>query len=569
MSTSHEDHLKKMLNKLQRRLWILKERNAVQGYDTKPETIIEIEEIEIEIKETKEELTLLANIPSYIDNTQLRIYLNQVEKGIEPYIDNVEDIFGYERELFTNDGVKVTEEFQKFIGPTSSLQILVIRGHAGCGKSVYLHDQARRLATDLLFELEHSTEHIDFENPIPIFLSLRNFSIKSGYSFEWQILRDLRGPTLLNLSDNVEIEHLFEDWNKGWVIFLDGLDEITKERRNNLWEEIKRVAKFPNIKLVLTCRPDTKLDSSKGIIREINIALFTESQIKQYLDIRIESDKRINDAILRLLTQNDDLWEHLQIPLLLKITGDYFYKIKLIQSKINETLQNKLPTSEDDENDNTDELSISFFSKRTNILSQKNEIDEVETYEESSSKSVSQNTQPTEAYSTKEVDYLAQYQTKNIDLEKSLVNLGEFLNILFDELWKHNEKKIAAGMDLDKDRMYECLGRMAAEKMVGTDKITRQIAKFYLENGLLWMLDLGVLREYRARIHFPTKLSKINFVTFFLLILLEDDSPNLELIQGPPDFWKHCLQLVQDLAPKYENVDINLLEKQIAMLEGV
>lgn len=532
---ANKNEKKELIHQHNRRLQLLEEQTAKLGFDTPRGMDLEIKDIKSRIKHLQQENN------SYIAIEQWKIYFETLKNGIDPSIDIIEELDnGYEVELYAAHNLDVKREFKEFIYSTSSLKILIIKGHAGCGKSVFLHHQTRELAANLLPEIRTELESPTFSQPIPIFLSVRTFSIKAGDALEDQIINDLRRSNLLNLPKNLFPEDIFEIWNNKWIILLDGLDEITENDRKELWKQIKRVAKFQNIKFVITIRTGTKLDTVKGITKQINILPLTKQQIKSYLYNRIERDKNVDtklEIIKTFIDYNSLLWQHLQIPLLLKIAGDYFYRLNLSTEDGN--LEQK--TGDENEINNIENL----VSSRLNYVLDTS-FDEFD--------------------DEKFNHYL---KNSNEEKPKDEIKLGVLLDRLFAELWSHNEKKIAAGMNLDKYHTYSNLGKMARYKMVDSNKIKKAIAKHYLEDALEWMLDLGILYNTQIKVFFPTSLAKQYFVAFFLMVELEDRQANLDIFNDVSEFWKSSLLLIKQFAPNHKGINMGVLEKQIKILQGV
>src|SRR5687768_2078543 len=88
-----EDSLKKLIYNKSRRLQILKEQQALRGLDTPPHVIIEIEDLEAELKALNEELAALESGVKY--QRQPPLYV-PTDWGEAP---EVNAFWGREREL--------------------------------------------------------------------------------------------------------------------------------------------------------------------------------------------------------------------------------------------------------------------------------------------------------------------------------------------------------------------------------------------------------------------------------------------------------------------------------------
>ncbi len=114
----------------------------------------------------------------------------------------------------------------------------IITGTGGAGKSIML----KHLFVDTLKQKKH----------IPIFVELRDI-INTKMS-----LLDLIINVTENFGLNIERNFFLKAFKKGhFTLFLDGLDEVNKNRKLKLLKEIKNITiRYPNVNIVLTTRPD-------------------------------------------------------------------------------------------------------------------------------------------------------------------------------------------------------------------------------------------------------------------------------------------------------------------------
>lgn len=157
---------------------------------------------------------------------------------------------------------------------------------------------------------------------------------------------------------------------------------------------------------------------------------------------------------------------------------------------------------------------------------------------------------------------LSNSASKN-DIIRRLIEYAE-QKILLE--WKHNEKKRLAGVQLGGlDETYEALGEMAAN-MAERRALTMREAKKFVNSGIYWILDLGILLQRKGWVLFYTSLSKTYFAAFYLTVLLESNPSELSnLIRGSPNFWEKCLSLVRDLTYV---TDVTPLTQSINTLKG-
>ncbi|MBE7557383.1 MAG: NACHT domain-containing protein [Anaerolineales bacterium] len=474
----------------------------------------------------------------YIDNSQWRNYINQLKEGGE--FENLEDVIGRQF-LYANNDTPLEDEVKVYIESPPGLSLLIIRGQPGCGKSVFLQDQTRKLATNLIQELESNTQSVSFKNPIPIFQSLNDFSIKPGDSLERELIKRLREPSLSELQVASEPEKVFQDKSKKWVILLDAFDEVAPELQSEIWREIRRLASYPqDMKIILTVRPDVPLRVPKTGVKEVTVAPLKEEQIWNYLRGQIESDEK-EKIVKSFFATNNEIWRHLEVPLFLKTAATYFNSIK-ITSDADKTGNNNL-----EDNANTIVESPMIGSKLIDLTGENL-------------------TDKPEFASTN----LIRTELLDKEAEDTSIRMGIFLDKVFHLLWKHNdEKKRLVGMDLgDLDETYEALGEMVAKKMVRREKVRIREAEVFLKKVLNWILDLGILFKSGGRIFFLTSLAKIYFAAFFLRVLLEEPDELNEIITNTPEFWEKCLSIVRDFASMDKQLDISPLIHCVEILKG-
>jgi hypothetical protein len=500
------------------------------------------------LKEEEKRYLYPWTVVPYISIDQWKTYLIIIqERGEYP---RVEDTVGYQ-DLYSNRNTLLTDEITNFL--ESSYSLLVIKGPAGCGKSVFLQNLACQMAANLLQELEDDSEEVSFQEFIPIFFSLNSFSIKMGESLGREILSRVIGRRLLDVSSTDEPEKLFRDEGKRWLILLDALDEAIPETqsRDNVWSAICQLAEtYPNIKVVLTVRLAEFRYQLPESAKPIIVSTLSKHQVINFLQTYIAPDEFAE--ISEFLDSDEELWEHLRLPLFLQTAVNYLSGGEISEVDLEDIYQTSIldssdaePVSEYEDDDVLESSAISLDQIKATIREQL--VDEAELPLEN------------------------EVQIADAPLEEpTRIRMGVFLDRVFHRLWRHNQKKFfPGGWPAVLDDTYESLGAMAANMADDRPILRVSEAKFYVKEALTWILDLGILIRNRFRnitgISFPTRLSRTYFAAFFLTVLLESRSDELSnVIRGSPTFWERCLSLVLDLTSE----DVSQIMERIETVKG-
>ncbi len=170
------------------------------------------------------------------------------------YLRNVGERYGKSKSFFIRDEPQPLDRFFVPMGIESSNITIknanirailshnlksIIVGTAGSGKSMLL----KYLLIDTL----------KYKKRIPIFIELRDYSdMKSTIS-------DAIKDTFDCFGLDIEMEFINKAFSAGhFIIFLDGLDEVTVEKRIVIVKEIDAIVKeFPKMSIILTSRPDS------------------------------------------------------------------------------------------------------------------------------------------------------------------------------------------------------------------------------------------------------------------------------------------------------------------------
>jgi hypothetical protein len=406
------------------------------------------------------------------------------------------------------------------------------------------------MAVNLLHELEVSDRNMigNLRNPVPIFFNLNSFSIKPGESLGREILMRLMRPELLNIPSIDDPENFLRDTGMQWLILLDAFDEVVPQNRSDVWSAIRRlVESYPKVKIVITVRPGElwyKLPESTKIT---TVALLTEHEVRNYLKVQQIEPVKIK-AIFEFLSSEVELWQHLCLPLFLQIAVSYLSGGEVFEG---DEFKGSAPAWDH---------SLSNLTRP--VLVAKNNPPIVANIELDQIKVNVHQELINEAELPIELDKLAETV-----IDEAPIKLGVFLDRIFHRLWKHNEKKRLAGVQLGGlDETYESLGEMAANMAEERRALTIREAKRFVNDGIYWILDLGILLQKKGWVSFYTSLSKAYFAAFYLTILLESNPSELSnLIRGSPNFWEKCLLFVRDIT---YDTDITPLIQNINTLKG-
>lgn len=186
----------------------------------------------------------------------------------------------------------------------NSCNIVWIKGEAGAGKTTFLQWVAVCAARGKWGDIEN------IDNSIPIVIELRNI--------EWPFRLDNVVDKMMSYHSNGWVSELLK--KQKLLLLVDGLDEISKERRNEVFNKIEdMIQKYPEIKILLTSRNSVK-EKLKCKIMYYEIMPMKMDRIKNFIEYWHESVLR-NDAIAE-----DYEIEHLQGALIRKIVENQSLK---------------------------------------------------------------------------------------------------------------------------------------------------------------------------------------------------------------------------------------------------
>ncbi|MEM7581724.1 MAG: NACHT domain-containing protein, partial [Cyanobacteria bacterium P01_A01_bin.80] len=239
-----------------------------------------------------------ASCPPVSNQVLIELGIKEKSDAIQTRFPGVEE-FSEQSEQNNSKGTNITEVFQK-IGTGLTLLIL---GEPGSGKTITL----LKLAQSLIERTEK-----DLSQPIPVVLNLSSWTIKQQAINEWLIEQ---------LFDRYEVDKSFgETWirEQQLILFLDGLDEVKAEFRNDCVRELNKFTKSHGItEIVVCCRIQDyeALEEQLTLQSAICIQVLNQSQIYQYLDRAGEQLV----ALKTLLQKDAELRAFATSPLILSV----------------------------------------------------------------------------------------------------------------------------------------------------------------------------------------------------------------------------------------------------------
>lgn len=145
----------------------------------------------------------------------------------------------------------------------NTLQKIIIRGPAGCGKTTLLH----WLINNYVITDENTRTNSSF---FPIFIPLRR--LEQGMVEDWNI-RNVFRLTLASADLEAQMPPNFFgellEKNIDFGLLLDGLDEVSEINRDNIWKMVESIEKeFPNTRIIITSRNLATVHLSDGRVRK-------------------------------------------------------------------------------------------------------------------------------------------------------------------------------------------------------------------------------------------------------------------------------------------------------------
>ena len=254
----------------------------------------------------------------YLENTKIKnnkiktMIYNQIPKDLYSFYENVN--VSYENETIKTDKIENLFEIGNKI---------IITGMGGMGKSLLFKHLFLNTIIDTKF--------------IPILIELRSFNGNSN-NIKEKFLLDQLYDLLYNNGFELEKEIFKKSLKEGgYVVFLDGYDEINKDLKNKIENEIKNFTdKYSKNKYFLSSRPTEEFIGWNDFY-ELEMLKLNKKQALNIIK-KIEFDEEVKSIFYKQLDDNlyDKYEPFASNPLLLSIMLLTFQKHAIIPEKLNE-----------------------------------------------------------------------------------------------------------------------------------------------------------------------------------------------------------------------------------------
>ncbi|NRR30463.1 hypothetical protein HSX11_09700 [Oxalobacteraceae bacterium] len=205
--------------------------------------------------------------------------------------------------------------------PSNGLNAMVVIAGPGFGKSTLVHAIARKISTGGL---------------IPVIIQVTSFS-DSGLTIGDYLEQNV------NREFGVQIDWKAAAATGALILFVDGLDEVSSEKRTLVIERLKvYCAAHPGIRWMLTVRDAAALPPFHGATM-IELSPLRDAEIRQYVAFYRPGEPTLADSILRRIASRTDLAHLVRIPiffalmLVMRLESENLRRSDLLESYI-ETL---------------------------------------------------------------------------------------------------------------------------------------------------------------------------------------------------------------------------------------
>jgi hypothetical protein len=171
----------------------------------------------------------------------------------------------------------------------------------------------------------------EISNKIPLFIELRNLPDHIPANFNQNVFEQVTDEAH---KDNYDIfrQGLI---NGTFIIFFDGLYEVTSEKRGQIFNSINRYRRdFPNSRVVLSTRPDSYI-RQWGSLRLYKVGGLKIEQIRTLIS-KLPDKRPRRDAFLEMLTEKfyDKHNSFLSVPLLCSLMFLTFHEFQEVPSRM-------------------------------------------------------------------------------------------------------------------------------------------------------------------------------------------------------------------------------------------
>ena len=457
----------------------------------------------------------------------------------------------------------LNEIVNEFLSSTES-KLLVIRGKAGTGKSVFLRRLIYNRAESGGFETEQNIQQQRFSAPtslIPVYMSLRGWQMRPGQALDDQIMDCLNATAELWCERPRAPESMLDHTGYNWLLCLDGLDEIWSldDQRSFVNALTRFQERHPAIRVILTTRPDVTVAGLSGAL-VVDVGPLTPEQIQSYLGANAEGEQI--EEIMEFLQLEPELWDLCSVPAFLEAATtawiDEFYPPAFEESgDISSDASTHIPV----EPVIADAAKAGAESKPDEVLrfvqeSLAGEIEEEGTGVELANGGRGETLNFEDVSEKAAEEFIAPIRT------------GRVLHRIYQHVWnreRHRRPVDASAPGQWFDGTAELAAWLDGNRR--NVRLRRAIEFFAPQQGLYWVLSLGVLeRALRGGwIRFVADITRTYFAASFVLPFVEEgdyEEPLAYIRQGKRRFWEDALAILGDLI----HAVISLLEEETSRL---
>ncbi|GEM_PF-1469416 len=415
--------------------------------------------------------------------------------------------------------------------PTS--RVLILQGQAGSGKTIFLRRLVADWAESGLVATEEQIKREEFLPPpswIPIYFPLvfvETEHLENADSLATQLVEQVneKGGFWAD-SRPSNPQALLEYSDLHWVLCFDGFDEIDDcNSQRRFWTTLRTLLRrYPQIKVILTTRPDVPLSPELGELHEV--APFDEEQIRAFVSGMVEEFEQVKQ-IVNFLQLEEDLWRLCSVPLYLAAA---LKELTTLQDfTLYQSLVDNPPGISEPEDFATDSPALSDLPASAE-LSKVNlpRVDIEAMILRAPLSEISPRDTALEMEGASEEEKAPPNNLERLleEEKEPPANLGRLLyNIYQNLLQREVGRRILS--PADKWLLWEALGEIAVFMDGHRKHIRHNKALEYLRSPIEihYLLSLGVFQRQKLGgwIGFGTELTKVFFAAAFLLPFVEEE----------------------------------------------
>jgi hypothetical protein len=234
---------------------------------------------------------------------------------------------GYQQ-LLDTEGFSLANTVGEFLSAEEDQQLLVIRGAAGSGKTMFLKRLVSSLAQSGSSEMYAAREAEVFLPEgftVPVYISLRHWH--GGRALSEEVIDEVN--KLMDLWDvrPKRPSMLLDDRAIRWLVIFDGLDEIwdRDQRRAFNWGLAAFRTEHRRVKILLTMRPDVSFSPPEHQPEtRVEVSPLSMEQIEDFLAVSAHSEDQIDD-VTRFIQSHEDMPKLCSTPLFLVAAADAWW----------------------------------------------------------------------------------------------------------------------------------------------------------------------------------------------------------------------------------------------------